>query len=109
LEEVELEEAQVVQLVLKDQIQFFQQLHLQVEDLEVVLLVHFLVDQEDQEVLHFLDVLVEQEILPQLVHHKEIMEEMVYVVHHQQQEEVEQVQLDQILQDHYKVEQEEQD
>jgi hypothetical protein len=74
LEEVELEEAQVVQLVLKDQIQFFQQLHLQVEE----------VAQDLMQLLQDLQEVLEVEVELDQVELLEIQEEMqVQEIHHQ--------------------------
>jgi hypothetical protein len=63
-----------------EQIQYFQQLQVQVEEVEeVVLRPDYLVDQV--EVDQGEDVVVqEQEILHQLVHRKEIMEELVDLI-----------------------------
>jgi hypothetical protein len=83
----------LMQLEHRDQIQFFQQLHQQVEVVEVQ---EELLQQLKLDYLEDLEVedleMVEQEdleILRQLVHHKEIMEQMLILYTHLRQEEVE--------------------
>jgi hypothetical protein len=83
LQLVEVEQGEVLQvlLALKDQIQFFQQLHLRVEEEEVVFNQVILQEdqgvQEDQDFLDIVQVLV---IHHQLVLHKEIQVEIMVVV-----------------------------
>ena len=71
--------------VLMVQIQFFQQSHQQVEEVEDTKdLYHFVLDhQEDQEAEDQVEELMqeEQEILRQLVHHKEIQVEQQVIIH----------------------------